>query len=138
MNDFKRYVSDILSSNIYSNALITIIYINMVFLILESDAHGSLIEQKGSQIFNFYRIMNLLFLSIYTMDTILSIYSERLLYFKSGYRILDLIVVGVYWTDWISSMILTNPSSITALRFIRGLRALRAFKIITHVFSITF
>jgi hypothetical protein len=130
---FKKYVSDIIHSSVYSNALITIIFINMLFLILESDATVSLIEQRGSQTFLFYRTMNLIFLSFYTMDTILSIYVKEISYFNSGYNILDFLVVGIFWTDWISSMVVAYPSAFTVLRCIRGLRALRAFRIITHV-----
>jgi hypothetical protein len=131
--NFKKYVSDIMHSSIYSNALIIIIFINMLFLILESDATVSLIEQRGSQTFLFYRTMNLIFLSLYTMDTILSIFVKEISYFDSGYNILDFLVVGIFWTDWICSMVVEYPSSFTVLRFIRGLRALRAFRIITHV-----
>lgn len=135
--NFKSYVADTIYSSIYSNALIIIIYVNMLLLIFESDATVSIIEQRGSQIFLFYRIMNLLFLSIYTIDTLLSIYVQGLSYFKSGYNLLDFLVVGIYWTDWISSMALTNPSLITILRIIRGLRSLKAFRLITHVIFIS-
>jgi len=134
--NYRKYISDIIHSPLYSNALISIIFINMLFLILESDASVSLVEQRGSPTFLFYRIMNLVFLSLYTMDTLLSIYVKGASYFTSGYNILDLFVVGIYWTDWISTMVLEFPSTVTALRFIRGLRTLRAFRIITHFRSL--
>ncbi|MHA7833006.1 MAG: ion transporter [Algiphilus sp.] len=102
-----------------TTVITTLILINAVTLGLETDAeimarHGALLH-----------IVDRAILIVFTLELLLKGYAHRLAFFRSGWNIFDLLIVGIAWLP------ATGPLAI--LRALRILRVLRLLSVVPQM-----
>jgi hypothetical protein len=149
---FLSHLKSLVNSPRFKSLFIGCVYLNMIFLVLEADFVVASEANRGTPLFAFYRVMNLLFLSVYVLECSLRILTDPIGYWLNGYNIVDVCVVVIFTAEWVISMYFTNfvTPNLTFLRIISGgrddcdmrikcvthkktgLRALRAIRIVPH------
>lgn len=134
MPKLRDFVHGLLSSQLYKNGLIFLVYLNLLILVLEADYTALSESNRGTPLYDFYRILDLVFLGVYTVEFCAHVFVNPWGYWTYGYNLVDFVVMLIYWAEWISSCLTVNflASQYTALRFLRGMRALRAIRLIPH------
>ena len=105
---FLDFCRDLLENKRYHAIYMLVVYINMIIFILEADYFVSHIETSGTPITNTYRVFDLLFIAFYSMDLFFKFLTMPWNYWNNGYHILDIIVVFLYYFEWITSCIEIN------------------------------
>eukprot|EP00842_Homolaphlyctis_polyrhiza_P000058 jgi/Hompol1/1052/HPOL_001162-RA len=101
----------------------------------ETNILASSEASAGSASFMTITIITLLFMSIYLLDAVVRIFSDYT-FFNNAYNILDLVVLAIYFSFWISSLAIPTYAMSTGLRILRALRILRIFRIIPSIRSL--
>lgn len=112
-------IKEIVESKGFVSAITILILINAVTLGMETDK--SIMAAYGSLLY----IIDKLILVIFTIELSLKFYAYRRSFFKSGWNIFDLIIVGIAWLPAI------GPFSV--LRALRVLRILRLISVVPQM-----
>jgi voltage-gated sodium channel len=120
--------STFVHSKIFSNFILTIVFLNAIVIGFQSypdndAAYGAI-----------FHTLDLIFLSIFTIEVILKLIVDRTTYFKDGWNLFDFIVVA-------ASIAFMNSQFVSVLRILRVLRILKTIssihslrRIITSLF----
>ncbi len=119
------HLKSFVNSPRFKSLFIGCVYLNMIFLVLEADFGAADEANRGTPLFTFYRVMNLLFLSVYVLECSLRILTDPAGYWLNGYNIVDVCVVVIFTAEWVISMYFTNfvTPNLTFLRIISGMGA---------------
>ena len=130
----KSFLKDVFESTSYKSLFLGLVYLNMVILIIEADLSAGPESNRALPSYVAYRVLNMLFMSVYLIELLLKVYLSPLGYWKSGYNVIDAFVVGAFVMDWIVSFYFSSLLgwNLTVFRVISGLRGLRAIRIIPH------
>jgi voltage-gated sodium channel len=112
----------------FTNFILTVVFLNAIVIGLQS---YPAIDEAYSSLFH---TLDVLFLSIFTIEVILKLVVHRTRYFKDGWNLFDFIVVA-------ASLIFINSQFVSVLRILRVLRILKTIssihslrRIITSLF----
>lgn len=98
--------------NVFANFILTVVFLNAIVIGLQSfpetdAAYGAL-----------FRGLDLLFLTIFTVEVVLKLIVYRTSYFKDGWNLFDFVVV-------VASLLFMGSQFVSVLRILRVLRVLR-------------
>ena len=96
-----------------------LILINAVTLGLETDA--AIVASFGE----FLHAVDFLILLVFTVELLIKFYAYRLSFFRSGWNIFDLLIVGIAWVP--------ASGSLAVLRTLRILRVLRLLSVVPQM-----
>jgi voltage-gated sodium channel len=112
----------------FTNFILTIVFMNAIVIGFQS--YPGIDAEYGS----FFHSLDLIFLSIFTIEVILKLVVDRSKYFKDGWNVFDFIVVA-------ASIVFMNSQFVSVLRILRVLRILKTIssihslrRIITSLF----
>jgi voltage-gated sodium channel len=115
-------------SNTFNRFIVTVVFLNAIVIGFQS--YPEINAAYGSLLYS----LDLIFLTIFTMEVILKIIVNRTKYFKDGWNLFDFIIVAV-------SIAFLNSQFLTILRILRVLRILKTIssihslrRIITSLF----
>ena len=77
----------------------------------------------------FFSILDLIYLTIYTVEFLLKVYSEPIDYWKSGYNRFDFAILVLSYMEY-QTFFTFNASFVRVFRALRALRALRSVSFI--------
>ncbi|MBX2823346.1 MAG: ion transporter [Gammaproteobacteria bacterium] len=115
----RRQAANFIESNKVVSGVIALILINAVTLGLETDQEA--IENYGGIL----HTIDTLILIIFTVELMIKFYAYRLDFFRSGWNIFDLLIVGIAWIP------ASGPFAI--LRALRILRVLRLLSVVPQM-----
>jgi voltage-gated sodium channel len=112
----------------FTNFILTVVFLNAIVIGLQCFPH---IDAAYGSLFH---SLDLLFLTIFSIEVILKLVAERTGYFKDGWNLFDFIVVA-------ASIVFMNSQFVSVLRILRVLRILKTIssihslrRIITSLF----
>ncbi len=117
--DHKNRITSFLEGNVVTTAITGLILINAVTLGMETDA--VIVSEFGSILAWLDRAI----LVIFSVEIALKLYVYRLGFFRSGWNIFDLSIVGIAW--------LPTSGALTILRTLRILRVLRLISVVPQM-----
>ncbi|XP_066911083.1 cation channel sperm-associated protein 1-like isoform X1 [Clytia hemisphaerica] len=130
---FHSFVIDIVDSKLFGGAILFIILLNTVILIVQTDEETSV---KGGW---YIAILDNVFLAIYMVELVLKLYALRWTYFKTGWNVMDFIIVLCTTIDFILPTIVQNvgyfdvAAIFKMLKMFRAIRALRALRVLRTI-----
>ncbi|WP_420427913.1 ion transporter [Algiphilus sp.] len=116
---WRARVRDFIEGRRATTVIITLILINAVTLGLETDSE--IMARYGALL----HIVDRAILMVFTLELLLKGYAHRLAFFRSGWNIFDLLIVGIAWLP------ATGPLAI--LRALRILRVLRLLSVVPQM-----
>ena len=128
--EFHHVIKIITESNTFNFAIIAVIFLNSIFLALETERE--IAESWGPEVFD---IMDYIFLTIYTLEFLMKIYAEPRRYWYSGYNLFDFIILILSFGEFLYSLISDNVQDdrISSLKVFRALRTLRTLRTISFI-----
>lgn len=121
-------LSTFVRSRAFSNFILTVVFLNAIAIGFQSYPK---LDQAYSSLF---RNLDVLFLTIFSIEVILKLVVDRTNYFKDGWNVFDFIVVA-------ASLLFINSQFVSVLRILRVLRVLKTIssvrslrRIITSLF----
>ena len=115
---------------LFTGVIMCAIFTNSIMIMVEFSAD----EEIDDPIFS---ALNTLFITIYTLEFALKLYAQPVMYWKSGYNILDFMLLLVSYFSVIQDMLASDledgAANVTFLRVFRALRALRALRSISFI-----
>ncbi|KAM9304816.1 sodium channel protein type 2 subunit alpha-like [Gastrophryne carolinensis] len=124
-NAFQGMVFDFVTKQAFDIAIMSLIFLNMVTMMIETDNQSKEMENR------LYWI-NVVFIILFTMEFLLKLISLRQYYFTIGWNIFDLVVVilsivGMFLADLIEKYFV-SPTLFRVIRLARIGRILRLIK----------
>ncbi|MEK9612139.1 MAG: ion transporter [Alphaproteobacteria bacterium] len=117
--DHRNRIASFLEGNAVTTAITVLILINAVTLGMETDA--DIVSEFGGILTWLDRAI----LVIFSAEIALKLYVYRLGFFRSGWNIFDLSIVGIAW--------LPTSGALTVLRTLRVLRVLRLISVVPQM-----
>jgi voltage-gated sodium channel len=117
--DHRNRIASFLEGNAVTTAITVLILINAVTLGMETDA--DIVSEFGGILTWLDRAI----LVIFSVEIVLKLYVYRLGFFRSGWNIFDLSIVGIAW--------LPTSGALTVLRTLRILRVLRLISVVPQM-----
>lgn len=117
--DHRNRIASFLEGNAVTTAITVLILINAVTLGMETDA--DIVSEFGGILTWLDRAI----LVIFSVEIALKLYVYRLGFFRSGWNIFDLSIVGIAW--------LPTSGALTVLRTLRVLRVLRLISVVPQM-----
>ena len=111
----RQSVAAFLDRRVVRNAIIGVILFNAVLLGMETSP--TLMAAAGAQILFLDKVC----LSIFVIELVLKFYAHRLAFFKSGWNVFDLLIVGI--------SLVPGAQTFSVLRALRILRLLRVISV---------
>lgn len=115
---------------LFTTVIMCAIFANSIMIVVEFSSE----EEVPNSIFD---ALNTLFITIYTMEFALKLFAQPIKYWKSGYNILDFLLLLVSYfsviQDLFASDLEDGAANVTFLRVFRALRALRALRSISFI-----
>lgn len=119
----REYITGLVEAVWFQRFIITIIIINAVTLGLETA------PQMVGEYMSLLKILDLIFLGIFTIELGLKLYAYKAKFFKSGWNNFDFIIVGVSYMPFIEGL--------SVLRSLRILRVLRLISVVPQFRKVT-
>ncbi|KAG8506531.1 Cation channel sperm-associated protein 3 [Galemys pyrenaicus] len=104
--------------------MISTISLNAFFVVLCTDF------QIRYKLFNFFEVSELLFQSIYSTEFYLKLYMDPIRFWKNGYNVLDVVVIGIFTLPYI--FVKLKGKHYPYLNITNGIQSLRILKLITY------
>ena len=117
--DYRNRIASLLEGNAVTTVITALILVNAVILGMETDA--DIVSEFG----NILAWLDRAILVIFSVEIALKLYVYRLGFFRSGWNIFDLSIVGVAW--------LPTSGALTVLRTLRILRVLRLISVVPQM-----
>ncbi|XP_046853933.1 cation channel sperm-associated protein 3-like [Xenia sp. Carnegie-2017] len=122
--DFNKYVIVLTNSRMFNAAIMGVIMFNALVIGLETMDFLKNTYKKELQ------IIDELFLSIYTVEFILKLYSEPTGYWKSSYNRFDFLILFISYIQAVMDSIDVGDNILKPLRLLRAARTLRTISFI--------
>ena len=119
MSSLQQRVRNLVESGVFQSAILALIIVNAV--ILGAETFPGLMETAGPAL----HLADQLILNVFIVEVCLRIFAWRGDYFRQGWNLFDLIIVGV--------SVLAATSGLAALRAFRVLRVLRVITVIPRM-----
>lgn len=119
LKGLRRKIADIVEGKNFVTFITILILINAVTLGLETDKE--IIEKYGAVLLK----IDFTILIIFSIELAFKFYAYRLSFFKSGWNIFDLLIVGIAW--------IPASGAFSVLRTLRVLRVLRLLSVIPQM-----
>eukprot|EP00419_Tripos_fusus_P052489 CAMPEP_0172804312 /NCGR_PEP_ID=MMETSP1075-20121228/5085_1 /TAXON_ID=2916 /ORGANISM="Ceratium fusus, Strain PA161109" /LENGTH=603 /DNA_ID=CAMNT_0013642873 /DNA_START=279 /DNA_END=2090 /DNA_ORIENTATION=+ len=126
---WRRTAARVLERKSFDLAMGLIVAINVVILVLETDADASCPHEVSCAPFSI-RIFNWVFIALYTMESIARMVVLRCDFFMNRWNLLDLGVLIVGYVEAILLIIARDVPGMHMVRFIRLGRLFRAFRLV--------
>ncbi|XP_073249025.1 cation channel sperm-associated protein 1-like [Porites lutea] len=131
--EFRMFIYELTESKIFSVSILFVILLNTVILVIQTDEAFSV---KAGW---YLSALDNVFLAIYFMEIVLKLYALRSYFFKTGWNIMDLLIVLFTMVDFLLPLIVQNVGSFDVaaifrlLRMFRAIRALRALRVLRTI-----
>ncbi|MEQ2262115.1 Sodium channel protein type 2 subunit alpha [Xenotaenia resolanae] len=124
-NKFQGYIFDFVTQQVFDIIIMVLIWLNMVAMMVEH-------EDQGTKLKNTLRIINIVFIVIFTGECLLKMIALRHYFFINGWNIFDFIVVilsivGTFLANVIEKYFV-SPTLFRVIRLARIGRVLRLIK----------
>ncbi|XP_078141500.1 cation channel sperm-associated protein 3-like [Centroberyx gerrardi] len=118
---FNNYIASITESSLFIGLIVLTIILDTVCIALETDYRLKL------KFYSFV-IVDDIFITIYSMELLMKVYVEPMQYWKNGYNVFDVVLVGSFLPVLSSTGVFSADGS---LGFIWELRCVRLLKIVS-------
>lgn len=131
--EFRMFIYKLTESRIFSVSILFVILLNTVILVIQTD------EAFAVKAGWYLSALDNVFLAIYFMEIIVKLYALRSYFFKTGWNIMDLLIVLFTVVDFLLPLIVQNVGSFDVaaifrlLRMFRAIRALRALRVLRTI-----
>lgn len=131
--EFRMFIYELTESRIFSVSILFVILLNTVILVIQTD------EAFAVKAGWYLSALDNVFLAIYFMEIIVKLYALRSYFFKTGWNIMDLLIVLFTVVDFLLPLIVQNVGSFDVaaifrlLRMFRAIRALRALRVLRTI-----
>ncbi|XP_074055206.1 sodium channel protein type 11 subunit alpha isoform X1 [Macrotis lagotis] len=129
LNKCQAFVFDIVTNQAFDIFIITLICLNMVTMMAETDPPEGPNEQQKKLL----EKLNLVFVAIFTIECLLKIFALRHFYFSNGWNIFDCVVIVLSITSLMFSLLENNkaiPFPPVLFRIIRLARIGRILRLV--------
>ncbi|XP_074632161.1 cation channel sperm-associated protein 1-like isoform X1 [Acropora palmata] len=131
--EFRMFIYELTESKVFSVSILFVILLNTVILVIQTD------EEFSVKAGWYLSALDNVFLAIYFMEIVLKLYALRSHFFKTGWNIMDLLIVLFTMVDFLLPLIVQNVGSFDVaaifrlLRMFRAIRALRALRVLRTI-----
>lgn len=124
---FHQTMCRITESQLFNGSIIFIIFINALFIALETA------EELKKEHDYLFTVVDFIFLGVYTIEFAMKLYAEPINYWKSYYNLFDF---GVLTISFVQAGIMSasgEESDLNGLRVLRALRTLRTLRTVSFI-----
>ncbi|KAJ7365570.1 Cation channel sperm-associated protein 1 [Desmophyllum pertusum] len=127
------FIYELIESKVFSVSILFVILLNTVILVIQTDEAFSV---KAGW---YLSALDSVFLAIYFIEIVLKLYALRSFFFKTGWNIMDFLIVLFTMVDFLLPLIVQNVGSFDVaaifrlLRMFRAIRALRALRVLRTI-----
>ena len=126
--EFHHAIQKITESSAFNGFIMFVICMNALFMAMESED-----AFKATYWVEAFSALDYTFLAIYTLEFILKLYAEPIMYWKSGYNVFDFIILVTSIAQVVLSWARLGQSELKALRVLRALRTLRTLRTVSFI-----
>ncbi|OAF71596.1 CatSper3 [Intoshia linei] len=119
---WSKLVYKITESSLFRKLIMGTIIINSITLGLETD------QVISTKFKNVFKILDIVYITIYTIEFVLKIYATPINYWKNGFSVFDFAILS---TSYIEMCFSSLAVQLSTLRVLRTLRCLRTFRTVS-------
>eukprot|EP00931_Biecheleriopsis_adriatica_P073664 TRINITY_DN47906_c0_g1_i1.p1 TRINITY_DN47906_c0_g1~~TRINITY_DN47906_c0_g1_i1.p1 ORF type:complete len:656 (-),score=111.42 TRINITY_DN47906_c0_g1_i1:52-2019(-) len=128
-NKHRRLLGDIVEGKIMELVMGAIILFNVVIMIIEIDAAAACETGSICPPPDWCESANNVLLGVYTLDVLVKLGVYRLMFFRSKWNLLDLLIVAAGYSEFLMELFASNTQVLSQIRMLRVARIMRVTKL---------